>query len=412
MLGLGLGQTELAGGAETAMLGTEDPPAALATADATALVHALAAAGGDDDPTTGRTGRLRHRRFELLPLTGPGAAFTDVQGRGPGATTTPADLAELITSIAAVGVLEPILVEELPDGDRRVVAGERRLRAARWGAANLPDNPHFAAIPAVVCPGPLSEEDRRIWQLVENLVRDDLQPGELAAALLYERCALLTSRLLAAGIPVPRELVTIDDPVARFRALDRLRLQAGQTQLGAPWKDVLRRLGIQLSPRRVADMVHAFATLPPEMSAEMDQSGVALATRMHYLTLDRGRRDAAAGLWAAVRASNRPDLLAAAVREQLDHPQLPPQAAVRAAAAFHAAADAARRDAQRQRPQPGQRLRGLDERIVRAALAALRELLRALRDGAQPTAYDAGSLRLFAHELLGLLGDDGEGGEP
>jgi len=87
---------------------------------------------------------LKTRRFELLPLRGDGAAFTDVQGRGWGSdpTTSPAELADLISSIGAVGQLQPILVEELPDaGGRRVVSGERRLLALRWGSINQTRKP-------------------------------------------------------------------------------------------------------------------------------------------------------------------------------------------------------------------------------------------------------------------------------
>jgi hypothetical protein len=51
--------------------------------------------------------RLRQRRFELLPLTGPTAAFTEVQGRAPGGSTSLEGLGELISSIASVGVLQP-----------------------------------------------------------------------------------------------------------------------------------------------------------------------------------------------------------------------------------------------------------------------------------------------------------------
>ncbi|MEX0657695.1 MAG: hypothetical protein WD080_01040, partial [Egibacteraceae bacterium] len=77
-------------------------------------MSAAATASSRTDPTTvarrlARSQRLTRRRFELLPLTGPGAAFTEVQGRLPGASTTPEGLAELISSIATVGVLQPIL---------------------------------------------------------------------------------------------------------------------------------------------------------------------------------------------------------------------------------------------------------------------------------------------------------------
>lgn len=135
---------------------------------------------------------LRRRRFELIPLSGDGAAYTMPQGRRPGDATTPTELADLISSIAEFGVLQPILAEEITQeaGSRprlRLVAGERRLRACRWGAAHLGDNPHFKTIPAIICPGPLSDEDRRMWQLIENLAREPLRPGEQAAARYLAR---------------------------------------------------------------------------------------------------------------------------------------------------------------------------------------------------------------------------------
>ena len=347
--------------------------------------------------------RLRQRRFELLPLTGPGAAFAEVQGRGPGPDTAPAHLVELISSIASVGVLQPILVEELAGGERRVVSGERRLRASRWGAAHQPDNPHFAAIPAVVCPGPLSEQERRVWQLVENLAREDLQPGELAAALLYERSAVLVAKLLAAGVAVPSEVAYLDDAVARFRALDRLRVEAHLHHVGAPWTEVLRRLGIQMREEKARQLVRAFAALPPELSEQMDAAKVALATRIEYLRLERGRTEAAGELWEAVKGRQRPDLLSAAVRECLDHPDLAPVEAVERAAELREAADRARAQAQRSEAEPGDHV---DAEVLAEAMAGLRRLLGVLRAGARLSRYDAGSLRLFATEVLALVEPD------
>jgi ParB family chromosome partitioning protein len=343
--------------------------------------------------------QLRRRRFELLPLAGPGAPFAEVQGRQPGDSTTPAGLADLISSIATVGVLQPILVEELRDDELRLVSGERRLRAASWGAIHLADNLHFASIPAVICPGPLSEEERRVWQLVENLAREDLRPGELAAALLYERCAVLTAKLLTAGIPVPEHVARLDDPVERFRALDRLRLQGGASRLGAPWLEVLRRLGIQMSEERAKHLVRAFAALPQELSAEMDAAGVALATRMEFLRLDRGRAAAASQLWEAVKARGRPDLLAAAVRQSLEHPSVDSSKALEAAETLHREANVARARSQREETRVGfPSAEGLG-----VALEALRVLVAQLRGGAGVGRYEAGSLRLYAEELLELL---------
>lgn len=386
------------------------------TGPATAVTVAAEDAGGNVPSAVSlarrlsMSERLRRRRFEILPLTGPGAAFTEVQGRAPGETTAPAALADLVTSIANVGVLQPVLVEEQPSGGRLLVAGERRLRACKWGAVAEPDNPHFGAIPAIVCPGPLSEEERRTWQLVENLAREDLRPGELGAALLFERCALLATKLLGAGVAVPQDVLCLDDPVARYRALEKLR--AARPHVGAPWADVLRRLGIQMSERQARAVVAAFASLPPEVSADFDAHRVALTTRQTYLRLDTGRRAAAEELWAAVKAAGRPTLLGAAVREKLACPTLDPEDAVGRAGAAHDAANQAR--AERLRTRHGGAADGgtsaVPTDVVARTLGGLVELLEHLRAGRRLGTYDSGSLRLHAEELLSLVDEGGERG--
>ncbi|MGW1496832.1 ParB N-terminal domain-containing protein [Streptomyces sp. NPDC002402] len=286
--------------------------------------------------------QLRQRRFEMLPMRG--SVYTDVQGRGPGPSTSPEGLADLITSISAVGVLHPVLVEELPGPDdrvqRRLVIGERRYRACRWGAVNQPDNPRFEKLPAVICPGPISDEDRRTWQLVENLAREDLQPGELAGALLLERSAILRTQLDNAGIEVSEDIQRLEDPVARFEAMEKLR--GSDANLAAPWNLVLRRLGLQITPRRAREVVAAFRTLPRELSADMDQHQVALAARTNLARLSRGRREAANELWQAVKRLGRTDLLSAATRTQATNPEMPAEAAATAAVTSHEQANAER----------------------------------------------------------------------
>lgn len=83
-------------------------------------------------------------------------------------------LAELAESIRIEGVLQPIVVRYDSSADTYVVVhGERRWRAS--GIAGL------ATIPAVVRDVP---EDRRlIHQLMENVVRDDLNAVDRATAL-------------------------------------------------------------------------------------------------------------------------------------------------------------------------------------------------------------------------------------
>lgn len=390
------------------------------------LAAALEAAGGISE-------KLRRRRLEVLPLTGPGAAFTELQGRGPGESTSAAALADLISSISAVGVLQPVLIEETvtPDGalTRLVIAGERRLRACRFGATADPDNPHFHGLPAVICPGPLSEDERRTWQLIENLAREDLQPGELAAALLLERCALLTVRLRAAAVPLPGDLELLDDPVTRWTALERSRTRSGAHHVGASWEDTLRRLGLQIQPRRARQLVEAFRALPRQISTDMDAAKVSLATRCAYARLHNGRREAADGLWEAVRARQAAALLPRAVRELIADPELSPDAALHNAQAAADDGNAARAAANR-RPRDHDRddldgedvdvdeLQDLEDvaetcgklkelaggQLVEAALveqtlAALRQLTAELTGGAQLPPYAGGSLVLAIADL-------------
>lgn len=80
-------------------------------------------------------------------------------------------LAELATSIATHGVLQPVLVTETLEG-YRLVAGERRLRAAQMAG--------LERIPALVRQA--TEQDQLELALVENLQRADLNAMEAARA--------------------------------------------------------------------------------------------------------------------------------------------------------------------------------------------------------------------------------------
>ena len=82
------------------------------------------------------------------------------------------ELADLRRSIAAHGVLQPLLVRAVEDG-YELIAGERRLRAA--SAAGLKE------VPVVVKAA--NEEDMQTLALVENIQRVDLNAIEKALAL-------------------------------------------------------------------------------------------------------------------------------------------------------------------------------------------------------------------------------------
>lgn len=90
----------------------------------------------------------------------------------------PDSIAALAESIRTHGLLHPIVVEHR-DGGYRLVAGERRLRAAREAGV--------ATIPAIVRPHTESARHALELALVENLQRTQLSPLEEAAA--YARLA-------------------------------------------------------------------------------------------------------------------------------------------------------------------------------------------------------------------------------
>ena len=377
--------------------------------------------------------RLRQRRFELLPLYGPGAVLTEVQGRAPGESTSAEGLAELISSIGSVGVLQPILVEELPNGTHRLVAGERRLRACRMGAVDSPDNPHFQTIPAVLCPGPLKADERATWQLIENLARSDLKPADLAQALIIERCGMLTVQLEESDSPAPDSVLQIDDAVQRWSALNQWRVENGKTKVGAPWGEVVKRLGLHLSDDRVEQIVRAFTHMPPEIAEDMDREGITINARLSYLQLAKSKEDAAAELWDAVKTSGRSRLLSSAAKEMQTHPEITAEEALSLSETRIDDANLARGEAARSRqasqkairdgstpdggdsedsvsrdPREAEEVAGppvVNQEIAKNAINSLSGLLTELRSGSVLGKYEEGSLRLYVEEIRTILGD-------
>ena len=82
-------------------------------------------------------------------------------------------LAELADSIRAQGVVQPVVVRPLGEGEFELIAGERRWRAAQLAEID--------EIPAVVRDVP--DEASIAMALIENIQREDLNPLEEATAL-------------------------------------------------------------------------------------------------------------------------------------------------------------------------------------------------------------------------------------
>ena len=109
----------------------------------------------------------------ILPRGGQGedglreipVEFVEPNPRQPRRSFDEAALTELADSIRARGLLQPIIVRSLAGGRYELVAGERRLRAARLA--------ELEAIPAVVREA--DDWERLDLALAENMARVDLK---------------------------------------------------------------------------------------------------------------------------------------------------------------------------------------------------------------------------------------------
>jgi ParB family chromosome partitioning protein len=175
-------------------------------------------------------------------------------------------LSELADSIRSSGIVQPVLLRRSPlaEGRYQLVAGERRWRAA--GLAGL------ATVPAVI--RQLSDQDALELALTENLLRQDLNPLEVARAYqaLQEKYHL-SHEQIAERLGVNRTSVTNTLRLMRLPAVIQEMLSKGEIThgharalLGLPSEAAQLQLASRiakqgLSVRQVENIV-ALATMP------------------------------------------------------------------------------------------------------------------------------------------------------
>lgn len=146
-------------------------------------------------------------------------------------------LQALSDSIRQAGVLQPLLVVE--NGARyRIVAGERRYRAARMAG--------LQSVPCVV--RDLSEQERMEAALIENLQREDLNPMDEAAGIrsLMDECGY-TQELAAKRVGRSRSAVAnllrlLQLPESIQEMVKAGELSAGHARVLAGMEDAQRQL--------------------------------------------------------------------------------------------------------------------------------------------------------------------------
>jgi ParB family chromosome partitioning protein len=131
-------------------------------------LDALLSGSAGDEQETAATAPARHGGLSVLPV--------DLIQRGrfqPRRDFNPESLQELADSIAAQGVVQPIVVRPIDNERYEIIAGERRWRAAQQAGLD--------EIPVVIRDVP--DQAAMAMGLIENIQRDDLNPLEEAGAL-------------------------------------------------------------------------------------------------------------------------------------------------------------------------------------------------------------------------------------
>ncbi len=146
----------------------------------------------------------------------------------------PDSLRELADSIAAQGVIQPIVVRPVENDRYELIAGERRWRAAQQAGLD--------EIPVVI--KDVTEEAAMAMGLIENIQREDLNPLEEANAL--SRLLLefeLTHQAVAKAVGKSRTTVTnllrlleLNEDVKRLVETGRLEMGHARSLLGLKGK--------------------------------------------------------------------------------------------------------------------------------------------------------------------------------
>jgi ParB family transcriptional regulator, chromosome partitioning protein len=179
-------------------------------------------------------------------------------------------IAALAASIREVGILQPLVVRKAGDGRYELIAGERRLRAAK--AAGL------ASVPIVL----RDSEDADLLReaLIENIHREDLNPIEQAEAFRALLGELgLKQEELADRVGVSRShiantirLLALPLDVQQLLADDKITAGHARAVLSLGDKDAMSSLATRvaaedLSVRQTEDIVRRFVEAPTD-SAE------------------------------------------------------------------------------------------------------------------------------------------------
>ena len=192
------------------------------------------------------------------------------------------EMADLINSVRSKGILQPLTVREVGDSRYQLVAGERRLRAAKsLGLDSVP----------VYVLSVDSDVDMMEYALVENIQREDLNPVDRAEAFaLLNGKYDLTQQMIAEQVGMSRpavantlRLLRLPTEIKDSLKNDEISVGHARALLGLPqpalmqrlWKKILTKgLNVRQTEAAVQSLVAA-----PQAKVGKDKDG----NRKRYL---------------------------------------------------------------------------------------------------------------------------------
>ena len=156
-----------------------------------------------------------------------------------------ADLATLADSIKKQGILQPLLVRATKGGDYELIAGERRLRAAKLAGQET--------VPVLVKEA--SDQDLAVLALVENIQRSNLNVLDEASSYrklmsTFKCTQQVVADLTGRSRPAVANLVRLLELSAKPREL----LRQGKLEMGQA------RVLLRLPPERQAEVAEVIVT--------------------------------------------------------------------------------------------------------------------------------------------------------
>jgi ParB family transcriptional regulator, chromosome partitioning protein len=217
-------------------------------------------------------------KFEELPVSA-----IRPNSRQPRNSFPEAGIRELAASIREVGILQPLVVRSTPGGFE-LIAGERRLRAAREAG--------LERVPVLIRQA--GENESMELALVENLQRENLSPLETAAAyqalmdgfgLSKERLARRLGKSRAAVTNTLR-LVHLPENIQALLSEGRISEGHARALLGLANEEQMTELARKvadekLSVRRTEELVREMLANPRTSSQATSERRATTPARVH-----------------------------------------------------------------------------------------------------------------------------------